>query len=230
MSVTASVEVRALMSAGTSDALRLYELVREYVSRHHIGGGILVDAGCGQGMLYRFLADRFERYIGIDVVNYGQYQDAPGAEFHKADLSCERTALPDNSADFVCCLETIEHVENPRALMRELVRLAKPGGGIIVTTPNQLSLMSKLGLVIKNQFVHFQEGPGLYPSHLSALLEIDLIRMARENKLSDIDIAYTGDGRIPLSSKHWPRWMVSRQGRRGRAFSDNILLFGRKSG
>src|SRR5206468_2548548 len=133
-------------------------------------------------------------------------------------------------ADVVCCLETIEHVENPRALARLLSRLAKPGGLVIVSTPNQLSLLSKLSLVVNNEFVHFRERPGLYPAHLSALLECDLRRIAAELGWRDVGIAFSGDGRVPGTARHWPRWLAARQPWRGRAFSDNIVLSARVSG
>ena len=71
----------------------------------------------------------------------------------------EATSLPlaSGSADVVVAVETIEHLENPRAFMRELVRLTKSGGAVIVTTPNQLSLLSKMKLVLKNRFNAFQD-------------------------------------------------------------------------
>ncbi len=49
---------------------------------------------------------------------------------------------------------------------------------MIVTTPNQLSLLSKLTLVLKNEFNAFQAGS--YPAHLTALLEADLRRIGVE--------------------------------------------------
>ena len=55
-------------------------------------------------------------------------------------------------------METIEHLENPRAFVRKLVRLAKPGGWVVVTTPNQRSLLSLLTLMTKGKFSHFQDG------------------------------------------------------------------------
>jgi SAM-dependent methyltransferase len=229
MSTVTDVELRAGASGGTSNDAALYGLVRRFVRERHPGGGTLADVGCGRGTLYAHLGEDFDRYVGIDLVRYDGYPDGPKVEFHKVNLDSGRAALPDEQADVVCCLETIEHVENPRALMRELVRQARPGGIVLVTTPNQLSLISKLCLVLKNVFVHFQERPGLYPAHLTALLEIDLVRMARENGLADVEVAYTGTGRMPLTSRHWPRWLGSQGGWRGRAFSDNVLLCGRKA-
>ena len=57
--------------------------------------------------------------------------------------------------------------------------------------------MSKLGLLLKNEFPAFQEAPGLYPAHLTVLLDVDLVRMARECELQDPRIAYSDAGRIP---------------------------------
>jgi SAM-dependent methyltransferase len=175
--------------------------------------------------LWPFVHDRFHRYIGADVV---RYEGMPTeAEFKHVDLDSGRVGLPNDSADVVVAVETIEHLENPRAFMRELVRLAKPSGWIIVTTPNQLSLLSKVTLLIKNQFNAFQEAPGLYPAHLTALLESDLVRIATECGLTDVDTAFSHVGRMPLGHFHYPSWMSRRF---PRLLSDNVLLIARKAG
>ncbi|MGL4501612.1 MAG: hypothetical protein ACRCU2_21260, partial [Planktothrix sp.] len=84
------------------------------------------------------------------------------------------------------------------------------------------SLLSKLTLILKNQFNAFQEAPGLYPAHITALLEIDLIRIAKECGLSDVTIEYSDRGRIPFTGWNWPQNL----GFRGRAFSNNVLCVG----
>ena len=73
----------------------------------------------------------------------------------------------------------------------------------------------------KGMFNAFQDAPGLYPSHLTALLEVDLRRIALECGLDKIDIAYSNSGRVPFTRQRWPA------GFKGRLFSDNILLSGR---
>lgn len=229
MTVAFGLQDRARASGGTSTAGALYDAVRSLVGKRHPPRGVLVDVGCGRGRLHAAMEGKFERYIGVDVLLYDGYPAGPDVDFRRVDLDSARIDLPDGCADIVCSLETIEHVENERALMRELVRLAKPGGFIVVTTPNQISILSKLGFVLKNEFVHFQERPGLYPSHLSALLPIDLLRLGRENGLVDAEISYSGEGRMPLVACHWPRWLAARSGWRGRAFSDNVLLCARRA-
>jgi hypothetical protein len=76
-------------------------------------------------------------------------------------------------------------------------------------------------LVVEGEFNAFQEAPGLYPSHITALLEIDLVRMARECGLYEIEIAYSNHGRVPFTAWHWPSFFG------GRWFSDNLVMSGR---
>jgi 2-polyprenyl-3-methyl-5-hydroxy-6-metoxy-1,4-benzoquinol methylase len=230
MSVVSDVHERARASGGASNALALYDAVRGVIAARHVLGGVLVDVGCGSGRLHATVAGDFERYLGVDIILYDGYPARPDVDFLQADLDSGRIALPDGCADVVCCLETIEHVENGRALMRELSRLAKRGGIIVVSTPNQVSILSKLCFVLKNEFVHFQERPGLYPSHVTALLPVDLVRLARENGLVEAEITYSGDGRMPCTARHWPQSLAGRSGWRGRAFSDNVLMCARQRG
>jgi SAM-dependent methyltransferase len=215
-----TVEERALCSGGVS-ATEIYYLVDAALSGRHPGGGVLLDVGCGRGELWPFVSHRFETYLGADVVHYEKLP--AGAAFFQIDLDSGRIPLPDACADVVAAVETIEHLENPRSFARELTRLAKPDGWIVVTTPNQLSLLSKLTLVLKNEFNAFQSSS--YPAHLSALLEVDLRRVACECHWNDVAVNYSLCGRIPGTRWHWPR-LVSRG--LPRLFSDNVLVIGRK--
>jgi 2-polyprenyl-3-methyl-5-hydroxy-6-metoxy-1,4-benzoquinol methylase len=212
-------ERRARLSEGCSHPA-IYAGVAAALGAVHRSGGTLVDVGCGSGALWNVLSPAFARYVGVDIVKYDGFPI--DAEFVTGNLDDGQLSLADDYADVVASVETIEHLENPRAFMRQLARVVKPGGVVIVSTPNQLSLLSKLTLVVKNQFNAFQEAPGLYPAHLTALLEIDLLRIARECGLVEPTIHYTNSGRIPFTPIHWPRWL------RGRRFSDNVILMARK--
>jgi 2-polyprenyl-3-methyl-5-hydroxy-6-metoxy-1,4-benzoquinol methylase len=215
-----TAEERAGLSRGTSADV-IYRLVATSLIGRHPGGGTLLDVGCGRGLLWPHLAGSFDRYIGADIVRYEGFPEA--GEFYKVDLDSDRLELPDDSADVVVAVETIEHLENPRAFFRELVRLARPEGWVVVTTPNQLSLLSKLTLVLCNEFNAFRAGS--YPAHITALLEVDLRRIANENRLRDVAVYYSCHGRIPGVRWHWPQ-ALSRLA--PRALSDNVLLIGRK--
>jgi 2-polyprenyl-3-methyl-5-hydroxy-6-metoxy-1,4-benzoquinol methylase len=215
-----SLEARARQSRGSSEDA-IYRLVSRVLEERQ-ATGVLLDIGCGVGRLWPFVRDRFDDYVGVDAV---RYEDFPvGTTFVEADLDSGITSLPDASADVVAAAEVIEHLENPRAFMRELVRLARPGGWVVVTTPNQLSFLSLLTLVVKHRFAAFQDVH--YPAHLSALLEIDLLRMASECRLREVSVAYSHSGRLVLTPWHYPHFLNRRF---PRALSDNLLLIGRKA-
>lgn len=216
-----SLESRVRQSLGTS-ARAIYKMVLEALNDRPHETKVLLDVGCGTGSLWHSLRKQFSHYIGVDAVRFEGFPG--GADFRSADLDTETIDLPNACADVVAALEIIEHLENPRAFVRELVRLARPGGWIAVTTPNQLSLLSKLTLLFKNRFNAFQDR--CYPAHRTALLEIDLRRLAWECRLTEVAILYSHHGRIPGTRWHYPqflsKWLP-------RTLSDNILLIARKT-
>lgn len=218
--VTPDVETRARKSLGVSDEA-IYRMVTRALQEHHASGGVLVDVGCGSGQLWKYVRADFAGYVGVDAVRYPDFPS--DADFHLVDLDTGEASLPDGYADVVAAVETIEHLENPRAFMRGLARLVKPGGWVIVTTPNQLSLLSLLTLVVKHRFSAFQDIH--YPAHLTALLEADLRRIAAECGLTDVQINYSLQGRLVLTPWHYPRFLARLF---PRALSDNLLLIGRR--
>ena len=212
---------RALQSDGDSGPA-VHGLIARVVESLNIRGDLLIDVGCGRGKLWSRLRTRFAKCIGVDAVRYPGLP--PDIELCETQLDSCAIALPDEVADAVVCSETIEHVENPRALMRELSRLAKPGAWLIVTTPNQLSLASLMTLLVKHRFSYFQDVH--YPAHLTALLEVDLMRIAAECGLDDARIEFTASGRVPLTARHYPKFLSRAF---PRALSDNVLLAARKA-
>ena len=211
---------RALQSEGNSEPA-VHGLIARVIESFNFHGELLVDVGCGQGKLWPRVSARFARCIGVDAVRYPGLP--PDIEWCETQLDSCAIPIPDQVADAVVCSETIEHVENPRALMRELSRVAKPGAWLIVTTPNQLSLASLMTLLVKHRFSYFQDVH--YPAHLTALLEVDLTRMAAECGLDDARIEYTTSGRVPFTARHYPKFLSCAF---PRALSDNVLLAARK--
>ena len=217
----ADLEVRARQSGGASAAV-IYDLVAAMLAARG-ASGMLADVGCGGGHLWRTLAPSFSRCIGLDAIRYADLPEA--VEFIPADLDRVPLPLPAQSADVVVAVEVVEHLENPRAFCRELARIAKPGGWVVVTTPNQLNLLSLLTLVLKGRFAAFQDVS--YPAHITALLEVDLRRIAAECALEELEVRYTSQGRVPGTGIHYPARVSATFPRR---LSDNLVLIGRAHG
>ncbi len=217
----ADLDRRARQSLGSSGAA-IYRTVAALLAKRQTGG-TLADVGCGGGHLWSHVRAGFTRCIGIDAVRYdGLPEDIV---FTRANLDEWPLPLAGACADVVAAVEVIEHLENPRAFCRELVRLARPGGWVVVSTPNQLSVLSLMTLVAKQRFSAFQDGA--YPAHITALLEADLRRVAAECGLDAVEVRYTGEGRLPGTARHYPA-AVSAWFPRG--LSDNVVLIGRVRG
>lgn len=132
----------------------------------------LIQRLTGSAHIHGDIAERFGRYFSQakildlpagDGVNSRRLAGA-GFSVRAADLfpqncrgegfTCDAVdmtkALPyaDNSFDGILCSEGIEHIDNQMFLLRELYRILKPGGILIITTPNILNLEGRLGLLL----------------------------------------------------------------------------------
>ena len=80
-----------------------------------------------------------------------------------------------------------------------------------------------LCLIVKGRFVAFQDD--YYPIHRTALLPIDLVRIAGDCGLSEIELGFSCAGRIPLTGAHYPETLSQMF---PQALSDNVVLVARK--
>ena len=102
-------------------------------------GRAVLDIPCGEGaFLARLRAHGVDGH-GADLVNR---VTLPGARFTAADMNAP---LPfgDAAFDAVVCIDGIEHLERPFDFVRECHRILRPGGVLIVSTPNISALRSR---------------------------------------------------------------------------------------
>ncbi|MBD3165168.1 methyltransferase domain-containing protein, partial [bacterium] len=98
-------------------------------------GGRLLDLGCGNGAQTELFVDRFEQVVGVDV----QSEPMAGSNVPAQWVTAMGEALPfrDASFDAVISFEVLEHVVSPVRTMRELHRILKPGGTVLISVPNK---------------------------------------------------------------------------------------------
>jgi SAM-dependent methyltransferase len=90
--------------------------------------------------------------------------DIDCSRFAAEGLQCKRVDLNqpwpygNESFDVVACIEAIEHLENPWLLVREAKRVLKGGGVLLVTTPNVLSIKSRVSYLFNGYPNYFYFG------------------------------------------------------------------------
>lgn len=100
----------------------------------------VVDMACGEGYGSAVLARRAARVTGVDA-NPEAHEHAR-LKYTRPGVRFERELIDrfEERCDAVVFLQTIEHVDDPVAILRHLRSLTRPGGTVYVSTPNVLTL------------------------------------------------------------------------------------------
>jgi ubiquinone/menaquinone biosynthesis C-methylase UbiE len=107
-------------------------------------GGSFLDIGSGTGALISALRGTHPQAQSFACDYTDALMKAPGQRVDVVDLNHGNLPYEDNRFDVVTCTEVVEHLENYRHIVREMHRVLKPGGSMIVTTPNVLNIQSRV--------------------------------------------------------------------------------------
>jgi ubiquinone/menaquinone biosynthesis C-methylase UbiE len=106
-------------------------------------GGTVLDVGCGTGVIVDELLELGCHYTGVDpaagMIDNAKKLHAGKDKAEFAVGSAEVIEYPDESFDAVICMGVIERVGDYEKALGEMVRVLKPGGTLMVTTPNVFS-------------------------------------------------------------------------------------------
>ena len=157
----------------------------------------VLDVGCGGGILSEALAERGAMVVGIDLAESA----LQAAETHRAGQAVEyrlessRDAVArGESFDAVTCMEMLEHVADPAAVLRDIHALLKPGGWAFFSTVNR-TVKARLGVICAAEYLLrlVPQGTHQYDWFIKPA---ELARMATRAGLTPV--AFCGMDYLPL--------------------------------
>jgi 2-polyprenyl-3-methyl-5-hydroxy-6-metoxy-1,4-benzoquinol methylase len=177
---------------------RRHLAVYEWIAAR-VAGRRVVDLACGEGYGSAVLARTAQRVVGVDA-NPEAFEHAR-AKYTTATVSFERDMIETwtGDADCVVFLQTIEHVQDPDAVLDRLRGLIGPAGVAFVSTPNVLTLAPKGAQRSGNPWHVREYRPDEYRAlcdrHFSRV-EVHGVHHARKLRLHQVAIERLGWDRI----------------------------------
>ncbi len=144
------------------DHLHRYAIAKQYVT-----GKTVLDIASGEGYGTNLLSEHAAFVYGVDIDEAAV--TAATHKYHKNNIRFQQgstSAIPleNQSVDVVVSFETIEHHDQHDEMLREIKRVLKPGGIVIISTPDKLYYSDQRNF--KNEF-HIKE---LYQQEFETLL------------------------------------------------------------
>ena len=190
---------------------RVYAAVRD-----RCAGAVVLEAGCGEGFGADQLADVAAAVIALDL-------DAPAAAHvarrypRVAVARANLVALPvrDGAADAVVSLQVVEHLWDQALFLRECHRALRPGGALLLSTPNRLTFSPGRDAPL-NPF-HTRE---LAPAELAGLVSaagfagVELLGLHHGPRLRELDALHGGsivDAQVAVAvgGGDWPQALLA---------------------
>lgn len=162
----------------------------------------VLDIGSGIGVFPTAMARLGHAVTSVDITSDNQpWIKERDVEVGNCNILSERLPCGDASFDLVTMFDVIEHLHgSPRHMLSEVYRVLRPGGHVIVETPNIANLRRRLLLLMgKNPMTikYFYESPYPYSGHVYEYTKYDLDCAVRwsgfeiaESKLTNVLLHY----------------------------------------
>jgi SAM-dependent methyltransferase len=127
---------------------RFSDVIHEYVN----AGDVMLDAGCGSGRVFQYHFDasqRPARIVGVDMT------DEPAGNRNINDAArADLAALPFRDATFDIAISShvAEHLTQPERVFGELARVVRPGGRLLILTPNRWHYVTVSSALLPHRF------------------------------------------------------------------------------
>ncbi|MBI3870623.1 MAG: class I SAM-dependent methyltransferase [Verrucomicrobia bacterium] len=170
--------------------------------------GSILDVGCaGLGLLLK--ARSFKRRCGVDIASFPAWDAHPQVEAQARNVDEGPLPFADETFDAVTCLMVVEHVFDPYHAARELRRVCKPAGRVIIGVPNLAGIKRRWELLccrlpITSARFSFSEN-AWDGYHLHNFTQASLDWLLRKEGLAPT--RWAAHGRFPWFKQRWPALM-----------------------
>ena len=121
-------------------------------------GSMIFDAPAGHGAITKKLLQAGKTVTAgdIDTNKFMLSPDSKNLELLQLDLTDPALSIEEAKFDTAICVEGVEHLENQWILARNLYRILKPGGVLILTTPNIVNFRSRVRYFLEGRYEFFK--------------------------------------------------------------------------
>jgi SAM-dependent methyltransferase len=150
--------------------------------------GLVLENGCGVGMYVEKLSGFGGRVIGLEY-DLERATEAGSNSDEIINAAGEAIPLPSSTFDLILSHEVIEHVQDDRAAICEMIRVLKPGGRAVVFCPNQGYPFETHGIFWKGKYYF---GNKLFVNYLPRTLRNKLAPHVRVYSRRDMQSLFEG--------------------------------------
>src|SRR5271157_89310 len=150
--------------------------------------GRILENGCGVGMYVEHLTELGGTVYGLEF-DFERAAEATKNSPRIMNAACESLPLPSSTLDLILSHEVIEHVQDDRAAMREMVRVLKPSGRIVLFCPNRGYPFETHGIYWKGKY-YFGNKP--FVNYLPCVLRDKLAPHVRIYSTRDLEKLFEG--------------------------------------
>jgi 2-polyprenyl-3-methyl-5-hydroxy-6-metoxy-1,4-benzoquinol methylase len=168
----------------------------------------MVNVGCGEGDIDREFCEFSAHLVGCDLnegdVAHARSLNATWRRMEYLVANAHELPFDDASFDVACCMETIEHVADPRACLRELARVVRVGGHVVLTCPSARFPLTydPVNWALSRVGKHISMGAFGY-GHSWLVREKELTDWASDAGLGLIDSIYLSKALVGLVEAYW---------------------------
>jgi SAM-dependent methyltransferase len=120
-------------------------LYRDLIGQHLRPGSRLLDAGCGRYLTFCREFSPVAQVVGVDLEQTFETANQEWPFAIRGDIGA--LPFPSGSFDMVISRSVVEHLEDPSGVFREFFRVLRPGGKVVIVTPNKYDYVSIIAAI-----------------------------------------------------------------------------------